>query len=117
LRAYRTKQGSDSQAVQEEFHRLSPTQFYRDNAYEGRRVPATLKTGLRNQVAGLKEKKDSSIEFNDHLTGDGAAPAAWAMSIVARRGGLPHKSGRSRRWLKIRNPDSPAIKRLRDETL
>jgi ATP-dependent DNA ligase len=36
--------------------------------------------------------------------------------IVAKRKDLPYESGRSTRWLKIKNPASAAVQRLRDET-
>jgi ATP-dependent DNA ligase len=38
------------------------------------------------------------------------------MGIVAKRKDLPYESGRSRRWIKIKNPDSPAMKRVEDGT-
>jgi len=59
------------------------------------------------------------IEFSEHLDGDGAAIFQAACShghegIVAKRLDLPYESGRSKRWIKIKNPDSPAMKRLED---
>jgi ATP-dependent DNA ligase len=36
--------------------------------------------------------------------------------IVVKRKDLPYESGRSKRWLKIKNPDSPAMKRVEDGT-
>jgi hypothetical protein len=36
--------------------------------------------------------------------------------IVAKRKDLPYESGRSRRWLKIKNPNSSAMERVRDQT-
>jgi ATP-dependent DNA ligase len=36
--------------------------------------------------------------------------------IVAKRRDLAYESGRSRRWLKIKNPGSPAAKRVEDGT-
>jgi ATP-dependent DNA ligase len=35
---------------------------------------------------------------------------------VAKRIDLAYESGRSRRWIKIKNPDSPAMKRYEDGT-
>jgi ATP-dependent DNA ligase len=35
--------------------------------------------------------------------------------IVAKRIDLPYESGKSKRWLKIKNPDSPAMKRIQEE--
>jgi hypothetical protein len=36
--------------------------------------------------------------------------------IVAKRKDLPYESGRSKRWLKIRNQSSPAMKRYDEGT-
>jgi bifunctional non-homologous end joining protein LigD len=59
------------------------------------------------------------IELGEHLEGDGAEiyRAACKLGhegIVAKRKDLPYESGRSKRWTKIKNPDSPAAKRLED---
>jgi ATP-dependent DNA ligase len=34
--------------------------------------------------------------------------------IVAKRKDLEYESGRSRRWLKIKNPNSPAVRRAEE---
>jgi ATP-dependent DNA ligase len=36
--------------------------------------------------------------------------------IIAKQRDLPYQSGRSKRRLKIKNPESPAIQRVLDET-
>ena len=36
--------------------------------------------------------------------------------IVAKRRDLAYESGRSRRWIKIKNPDSPVARRAEDGT-
>lgn len=61
------------------------------------------------------------IELSEHIEGDGADIFRAACSlghegIVAKRKDLPYESGRSKRWLKIKNPESPAMQRIRDET-
>ena len=66
-------------------------------------------------------RSGDGIEFNEHIEGDGAdifKPACKLghEGIVAKRKDLPYESGRSKRWLKIKNPDSPAVQRVRDET-
>lgn len=68
----------------------------------------------------LADAKDG-IEFGEHIEGDGAEifEAACALGhegIIAKRADLPYESGRSKRWLKIRNPHSTAAKRIEDET-
>jgi len=42
--------------------------------------------------------------------------ARTCMHPVAKRKDLPYESGRSKGWLKIKNPDSPAMQRVRDQT-
>jgi bifunctional non-homologous end joining protein LigD len=68
----------------------------------------------------LVAKAKDGLEYNDHLTGAGSEIFAHACrlgheGIVAKRIDLPYESGRSKRWLKIKNPDSPAMQRVRDE--
>jgi ATP-dependent DNA ligase len=35
--------------------------------------------------------------------------------IVSKRKGSPYRSGRSPDWLKVKNPDAPAVKREAEE--
>jgi bifunctional non-homologous end joining protein LigD len=63
----------------------------------------------------------AGIEYNDHIEGNGAEIFAAACrlgheGVVAKRKDLGYESGRSKRWLKIKNPDSPAAKRIEEET-
>ncbi|MBR0876865.1 DNA ligase [Bradyrhizobium liaoningense] len=72
-------------------------------------------------LADLLHKVTDGIEFNDHISEPGAVVFKHACKlghegIVAKRRDLPYESGKSRRWLKIKNPDSPAMKRITDET-
>jgi ATP-dependent DNA ligase len=61
-------------------------------------------------------------------TGCGAAGAALSAAIesrhvcklglegiVSKRKGSPYRSGRSLDWLKMKNPDAPAVKREAEE--
>jgi hypothetical protein len=43
------------------------------------------------------------------------AKAAFARSIVAKRLGSRYRSGRSKDWLKFKNPEAPAVKREAEE--
>jgi len=76
----------------------------------------------KGRLARLVAKvRDDGIEYNDHLTGAGddifrAACKLGHEGIVAKRIDLPYESGRSKRWLKIKNLDSPAMQRVREET-
>jgi len=59
------------------------------------------------------------IRFSDHHAGDGERMFAHACKlglegIVSKRRDAPYSSGRSKNWLKIKNPDSPAARRLVD---
>jgi bifunctional non-homologous end joining protein LigD len=71
------------------------------------------------RLAKLIAKVRGGIEFAEHIEGDGAVIFQHAChlgheGIVAKRKNLPYDSGRSKRWLKIKNPDSPAMKRVED---
>jgi bifunctional non-homologous end joining protein LigD len=73
---------------------------------------ATLASVLRSCRAGL--------QFNQHLAhpGDIVFRHACKMGlegIVSKRLGSRHISGRSRDWLKFKNPDAPAVKRELEE--
>jgi ATP-dependent DNA ligase len=35
--------------------------------------------------------------------------------VVSKRLGSPYRSGRSRDWLKMKNPDAPAVRREAEE--
>ena len=74
------------------------------------------------KVFGLGQARDKARKIlaeNVHLEGDGHAIFNSACKlghegIVARRKDLAYESGRSRRWLKIKNPNSAAAKRVED---
>ena len=73
---------------------------------------ATLASLLRKAMAGLK--------FNEHLTHDGDAVFRHACAlglegIVSKRLGSRYTSGRTRDWLKMKNPAAPAVKREAEE--
>ena len=73
---------------------------------------ATLASLLRARLPGL--------QFNQHLThpGDIVFRHACAMGlegIVSKRLGSRYRSGRSKDWLKFKNPNAPAVKREAEE--
>ena len=73
----------------------------------------------KSQLHKLVAKVRAGIEFNEHIEGDGAVVFQHAChlgheGIVAKRKDLPYESGRSKRWLKIKNPDSPAMLRIEE---
>jgi ATP-dependent DNA ligase len=80
--------------------------------------PLTLDERKR-RLAHLLQSVKAGIELNEHPKGDGADVFRAARSpghegIVANRRDSRYESGRSMRWVKIKNPDSAAAKRLED---
>ena len=54
--------------------------------------------------------------FNEHYTGEGAiiyknACALGCEGIVSKRLGSPYRSGRTDHWVKVKNPEAPAVAR------
>jgi bifunctional non-homologous end joining protein LigD len=73
---------------------------------------AALVRLLRGNTAG--------VILNQHFEADGAAIFKHACAlgcegIVSKRLGSRYRAGRTGDWLKIKNPDAPAIRRLEDE--
>ena len=73
---------------------------------------ATLASVLRSCLPGLR--------LNEHLAHPGElvfhhACAMGLEGIVSKRLGSRYRSGRSKDWLKFKNPDAPAVKREADE--
>jgi bifunctional non-homologous end joining protein LigD len=61
----------------------------------------------------------TGIVFNEHTDQDGATVFQHACKlglegIVSKRLTAPYRSGPSRDWLKVKNPDSPAMIRARE---
>ena len=61
-----------------------------------------------------------SIELNEHFEEDGesvyrAACQLGCEGIVSKRRGSTYRRGRSPLWLKIKNPNAPAVKREAEE--
>jgi bifunctional non-homologous end joining protein LigD len=60
------------------------------------------------------------IRFNEHIEGDGPTVFAHACKmglegIVSKRKGSAYRSGRSPDWLKMKNPNAPAVTREAEE--
>ena len=60
------------------------------------------------------------IALNEHYVGDGNIVYQHACKlgcegIVSKRLGSLYRSRRSKRWLKIKNPAAPAVRRLEEE--
>ncbi len=82
-----------------------------------RREPIeTRKTAL----AGLLRKAKPGLQLNEHITvlGDMVFEHACALGcegIVSKRRGSRYQSGRSPHWIKVKNPNAPAVKRELEE--
>ena len=71
-------------------------------------------------LAKLLDKAPPNIALNDHFPQDGSivfkhACALGGEGIVSKRLGSPYRSGRSDAWIKVKNPESPAVKREAEE--
>jgi bifunctional non-homologous end joining protein LigD len=79
------------------------------SASRSRCASASSRRLLRNALVGL--------QLNEHLEHeDGAVVFRHACKmglegIVSKRLGSPYRSGRSRHWIKSKNPKHPALKR------
>jgi bifunctional non-homologous end joining protein LigD len=72
----------------------------------------------RRKLARLLAGSTAGIVYNEHTDEDAATVFRHACrfgfeGIVSKRFSAPYRSGPSRDWLKIKNPDSPAMVRHR----
>jgi len=88
------------------------------NSQDLRREPLEVR---KRQLATLLRNARLGLQFNEHLEHeDGAVIFRHACKmglegIVSKRLGSPYRSGRSKDWLKFKNPDAPAAKREAEE--
>jgi len=66
--------------------------------------------------------RTEGMRFVEHLEGDGPMIFEHGCKlglegIVSKRRDLPYRSGRSKCWLKIKNPASPAVLRFKEDEL
>jgi bifunctional non-homologous end joining protein LigD len=71
-------------------------------------------------LANLLDHPHEGIAFNEHYTGDGAiiykqACALGCEGVVSKRLGSSYRSGRADCWVKVKNPDAPAVRREAEE--
>ena len=74
----------------------------------------------KHLVAKLLKGSHLSIVLNEHFEEDGASVYRAACQlgcegIVSKRLGSPYRSGRSPYWVKVKNPNSSAVKREAEE--
>jgi bifunctional non-homologous end joining protein LigD len=84
---------------------------------EVRRLPIEERKAL---LARLLRKPPQGIALNKHYVGDGEIVYQQACKlgcegIVSKRLGSLYRSGRSKHWLKIKNPEAPAVRREAEE--
>src|SRR5277367_1681163 len=70
----------------------------------------------KTKLARLLARKSAGIVFNEHTDEDGATVFRHACKlgfegVVSKRLSAPYRSGPSRDWIKVKNPDSPAMRR------
>jgi bifunctional non-homologous end joining protein LigD len=77
--------------------------------------------GRKATLASVLAKAGPDLRLNEHLDQeDGEAVFRYACKlglegIVSKRKDSPYRSGRSPDWLKMKNPDVPAVKREEKE--
>jgi bifunctional non-homologous end joining protein LigD len=79
----------------------------------GRPLPLSKR---RAKLERLLAGSTTGIRFNEHTEEDGAVVFRHACrmgleGIVSKRLTAPYRSGPSRDWLKVKNPDGPAMVR------
>jgi len=82
-----------------------------------RRIPIEQRKSV---LAKLLNRPQVGIAFNQHYDDDGPiiykhACALGCEGIVSKRLGSPYRSGRVDCWVKIKNPDAPAVRREAEE--
>jgi bifunctional non-homologous end joining protein LigD len=73
----------------------------------------------KDRLVRLLARVPVGIALNEHTDEDGAVVFLHACKIglegiVSKRLSKPYQSGRSGHWLKVKNPDSPAMARHRE---
>ena len=71
------------------------------------------------RLARLLARVGPGLTVNEHIETDGVTVFAQARrmgleGIVSKRVDSPYRSGRSSDWIKTKNPDSPAMQRVRE---
>lgn len=74
----------------------------------------------KRQLATLLRRARSGLQLNEHIAESGDVVFRHACKlgfegIVSKRLGSRYTSGRTRNWLKMKNPAAPAVKREEEE--
>jgi ATP-dependent DNA ligase len=83
------------------------------------RAARTAGSYCRSWPGSLLAGSAAGIVFIEHTDEDGATVFEHACrfgleGIVSKRLSAPYRSGPSRDWIKVKNPDSPAMMRARE---
>jgi bifunctional non-homologous end joining protein LigD len=116
--------GPDGVAIFDALHRrgtVSEAMLYAFDLLEldGEDLRALPLVDRKKRLARLLSGRRLGIVLSDHTDEDGALVFRQACrmgleGIVSKRLSAPYQSGRSRDWLKVKNPDSPAMVRARE---
>jgi ATP-dependent DNA ligase len=87
------------------------------NSDDMRRDPLEVRKATPRSMLA---KTGLGLRFNEHMEGDGPTVFAHACKmglegIVSKRKDSAYRSGRSPDWLKMKNPDAPAVTREAEE--
>src|ERR1700759_5146522 len=116
--------GADGVAVFDALHRrgtVSEAMLYAFDLLEldGEDLRALPLVDRKKSLARLLARRRGGIVLSQHTADDGATIFRQAClmgleGIVSKRLSAPYRSGPSRDWLKVKNPDSPAMIRARE---
>jgi ATP-dependent DNA ligase len=86
---------------------------------DGKDLRALPLVDRKRRLARLLGKRRLGIVLSDHTDEDGATVFQHACrmgleGIVSKRLSAPYRSGRSQDWLKVKNPESPAMIRAKE---
>jgi bifunctional non-homologous end joining protein LigD len=68
----------------------------------------------------LRNVTKAGVQLNEHIDGDGQTIFRHACKlgfegIVSKHRGHPYRSGPSKSWIKVKNPNAPAVLRFQEE--
>jgi bifunctional non-homologous end joining protein LigD len=116
--------GPDGVAIFDALHRrgtVSEAMLYAFDLleFDGDDLRAQPLGDRKKRLARLLGKRRLGIVLSEHTDEDGALIFQQACKlglegIVSKRLSAPYRSGPSRDWIKVKNPDSPAVIRARE---